>query len=270
MTSAIKGFFGDNRWLSNMVIIEKFVYDNIEFNSTENFYQAMKFLDKKERLKISKMTSRESKNYAKKLKKMGFQRKDWANIKVDIMTFVNNIKYSQEPFGKLLLGTGDVYIEETNTWKDTFWGVFDGGGENNLGKILMDIRDKLNLNIDLEQENIEFIKRKKSNITLVVNRRLEKEDVYIGRGSPYGNPYPTHNGEFTTEDSLNCYQYDFEKRISKDPEYKALIHKLEGKKLGCYCKKLRTTDPSYAEDKTRCHGDTISNYLNKKSPEKKY
>ena len=42
-----------------------------------------------------------------------------------------------------LLETGDVYLEETNTWGDVFWGVCNGKGENMLGQVLMLIRDEL-------------------------------------------------------------------------------------------------------------------------------
>ena len=45
------------------------------------------------------------------------------------------------PLREMLLETGDKYIEETNYWKDTYWGVCDGIGENNLGKIIMATRE---------------------------------------------------------------------------------------------------------------------------------
>ncbi len=32
---------------------------------------------------------------------------------------------------------------EGNTWRDTFWGIYEGKGENNLGKLLMKIREEL-------------------------------------------------------------------------------------------------------------------------------
>lgn len=34
-------------------------------------------------------------------------------------------------------------IVEENSWRDTYWGVCKGVGENHLGKILMKIRDEL-------------------------------------------------------------------------------------------------------------------------------
>jgi N-glycosidase YbiA len=39
-----------------------------------------------------------------------------------------------------LLATGDAYLEEGNTCNDQIWGVYQGKGENRLGKILMKIR----------------------------------------------------------------------------------------------------------------------------------
>lgn len=44
-----------------------------------------------------------------------------------------------------LQNTGNKYLEETNYWEDTYWGVHkteakeEGVGENNLGKLLMKI-----------------------------------------------------------------------------------------------------------------------------------
>ena len=46
---------------------------------------------------------------------------------------------------KQLLATGDQHLEETNKWGDTFWGVCNGVGSNHLGKILMKVRDELNM-----------------------------------------------------------------------------------------------------------------------------
>ena len=53
-------------------------------------------------------------------------------------------KFEQNPgLKEKLINTGDAYLEETNTWNDTFWGVCKGKGQNNLGKILMKIRAEL-------------------------------------------------------------------------------------------------------------------------------
>ena len=42
-----------------------------------------------------------------------------------------------------LLATDPQELVEGNHWKDTYWGVCDGIGQNNLGKILMIVRDEI-------------------------------------------------------------------------------------------------------------------------------
>ena len=46
--------------------------------------------------------------------------------------------------GTKIVDTEDMELIEGNSWGDTFWGVCDGVGENNLGKVLMRVRDRLN------------------------------------------------------------------------------------------------------------------------------
>ena len=53
-------------------------------------------------------------------------------------------KFAHHPeLKEKLLATGDAYLEEGNTWGDRIWGVYQGQGENRLGKILMKIRKEL-------------------------------------------------------------------------------------------------------------------------------
>lgn len=143
----INGFSGEFRWLSNMVIIEPFFYENTFYHSVENFYQAMKTLDREERIKISQMEPKQSKNYCKPHKKNIIIREDWDIIKEDVMEYALKIKFSQEKFKKLLLLTREVYIEETNNWNDIYWGVCikTNTGSNRLGHLIMKIRNEIQL-----------------------------------------------------------------------------------------------------------------------------
>ena len=54
-------------------------------------------------------------------------------------------KFNQEPYKSKLLNTENEFIQEGNMWNDKFWGVClkTGKGENNLGRMIMDIRTKL-------------------------------------------------------------------------------------------------------------------------------
>lgn len=71
--------------------------------------------------------------------------------------------------------------------------------------------------------------------------RLPPGSVYIGRGSPYGNPY--HIGEHGTRDEV-IKRYIEEK--SADPDFMAMVRqRLHGKNLVCHCAPRR------------CHGDWL-------------
>jgi len=59
------------------------------------------------------------------------------------MTDLVRQKFSNPQLAKQLLDTKDFELIEGNTWGDTFWGVCSGKGQNNLGKILMQIRNEL-------------------------------------------------------------------------------------------------------------------------------
>lgn len=132
----IKGFFGEYRWLSNFEPCKVF-YEGFEYSSSENAYQAAKSLDLEVKLEISKLSPSDSKKISKKIE----IRPDWEHVKCDVMFAICLDKFTRNPeLGTKLIDTGDKYLEETNHWKDTYWGVCDGQGQNNLGKILMQIR----------------------------------------------------------------------------------------------------------------------------------
>lgn len=85
-------------------------------------------------------------------------------------------------------------------------------------------------------------------ITKVVNvRKTKNYDVYIGRGSSWGNPYAIGPGD-DREEVIRKYKYDFDRGFLKSG--KEDFRELAGKTLGCYCK----PEP--------CHGDVIAEYLN--------
>jgi NADAR domain len=74
-------------------------------------------------------------------------RKDWDTIKLVVMHTLVWEKFTDHPsLAKLLLATRDRELIEGNKWGDSFWGVTKNGrgqGENQLGKILMQVRTAL-------------------------------------------------------------------------------------------------------------------------------
>lgn len=72
------------------------------------------------------------------------QRKDWDEIKLDVMEKLVRLKLEQNAYvQKKLLQTGDLLICEDSP-KDSFWGIGpERNGRNELGKIWMKLRDEL-------------------------------------------------------------------------------------------------------------------------------
>ena len=146
----IKGFFGEYRFLSNFWPA-KVSLDGEEYNSTENAYQAAKY-KKEKREFFKKCSPKEAVLFVRDHFIEEHTIEEWGKAKLEIMKNLLLQKFDKnlntENYKKLL-ETGDRYLEETNYWGDTFWGVYksdlneEGVGENNLGKLLMDIRKKL-------------------------------------------------------------------------------------------------------------------------------
>jgi len=83
--------------------------------------------------------------------------------------------------------------------------------------------------------------------TTIVNIRDESYDIYIGRGSVWGNPFVIGK-DGTREEVIEKYR----KYISG--KYNLMHHGLsflKGKRLGCYCKPLA------------CHGDVLVELIEK-------
>lgn len=94
-------------------------------------------------------------------------------------------------------------------------------------------------------------------ITRVVNKdRGDQYDIYIGRGTKWGNPYAVGFGQApgeeadSREEAIRKYAYDFERGLLGGASFMRELGKLQGKRLACHCKPLA------------CHGDVLADYLN--------
>lgn len=111
--------------------------------STEHYFQAMKF--------VGTPHEEEVRNAARPMDaaNMGRDRnrplrKDWEEVKDDVMRTAVRAKFTQYPeLTDLLLGTGNAELIE-HTTNDSYWADGgDGSGKNMLGKILMEVRSEL-------------------------------------------------------------------------------------------------------------------------------
>lgn len=120
-----------------------FEIDGKYWKTSEHYFQAMKFESTKYEDKVRE--ARNPKEAARLGRRRDFPlRKDWEAIKDDVMRLAVTKKFEKhEDLAKLLLSTGDKDIVE-NAPSDYYWGCGqDGSGKNMLGKILMEVRDKL-------------------------------------------------------------------------------------------------------------------------------
>ncbi|MDR0319536.1 MAG: NADAR family protein [Rickettsiales bacterium] len=117
-------------------------YAGLFFDCVEVAYQAAKAKYLEDMVQISEMDPFQAKKFADA--RAFIIRPDWDRVKLPVMKdLVRQKFYFSTALGKMLVGTGDAELLEGNSWGDTFWGICNGVGDNNLGKILMDVRERL-------------------------------------------------------------------------------------------------------------------------------
>lgn len=136
----IAEFQGEYRFLSNFWPAEVH-FEGIVYPSSEHAYQAAKSLDPAERKRIAALPTPSA---AKKAGAALQLRPNWDTEKFNVMETVVRDKFTRNAdLRAKLLATGDAELIEGNTWGDRTWGVYQGKGENRLGKILMKVRTEL-------------------------------------------------------------------------------------------------------------------------------
>jgi ribA/ribD-fused uncharacterized protein len=138
MTS-ITSFRGKYIFLSNFYPSPMTV-EGIRYATVEHAYQAAKTLDLNEKQIIADC---EKPGQAKRLGKKVRLRKDWEQIKLNVMYLLLVFKFKNPELREKLLATGDRELIESNDWGDYFWGQCMGIGENHLGKLLMRVRSEI-------------------------------------------------------------------------------------------------------------------------------
>lgn len=114
-----------------------------QWPTTEHYFQAQKFVGTEHEHAIRKLASPMVAARKGRSRKLPLRR-DWESAKDKIMREALQAKFTQHPeLQKLLLETGDAVLVE-HTVNDRYWGDGgDGSGENRLGLLLMELREKL-------------------------------------------------------------------------------------------------------------------------------
>lgn len=90
-------------------------------------------------------------------------------------------------------------------------------------------------------------------ITKVRNKDHDETfDVYIGRKTPWGNPFPIEHDAHgdKRKEVIEKFKVYFQDEFINKPDNLKHLLTLRGMRLGCHCKPLP------------CHGDVIANFIN--------
>lgn len=146
----IDRFNGEYDFLSNFYY-SKFMFEGITYPTSEHAYQSLKTLIPAEQEMVRNAPSA---GQAKRAGREVTMRPDWDEIKFQLMYDICLAKFTQNAYlRKRLLDTKDAELIEGNTWGDTYWGVCRGVGQNNLGIVLMQLRERFRLE---EEFNVEW------------------------------------------------------------------------------------------------------------------
>ncbi len=150
----IDKFEGKYAFLSNFYPV-KIEHKGIVYPSVEHFYVAMKVTEMQliDGVYYTAIDFREliakikDPGDAKKFGRRVKLRKNWDEVKFEFMEWALCEKFKNELLARMLLETGDKMLVEGNWWHDNIWGSCTcakckNNGENNLGKLLMKIREE--------------------------------------------------------------------------------------------------------------------------------
>jgi ribA/ribD-fused uncharacterized protein len=147
-------FAGPHEALSNFARIPVTLYSQLEqrditYPTAEHAFNAAKTLDPAERAAV---LAAPTPGEAKRLGRRVTLRPGWdESVRYAAMRTILAAKFApSSSAGRVLLGTGNAFLVEGNTWHDQHWGDCRCGratcrepGENWLGRMLMDRRAEL-------------------------------------------------------------------------------------------------------------------------------
>lgn len=138
----ITSFKGEFEFLSNFYS-SPVEMEDVTYPTVEHAFQAAKtgILHERERVRRA-TTPGKAKLVGKKITLTGGPAA-WNARRVSVMKTLIRKKFTDPDLRAKLLATGDATLIEGNTWNDKFWGVCNGVGENQLGKILMEVRAEI-------------------------------------------------------------------------------------------------------------------------------
>ena len=132
----IDRFSGEHAFLSNFAV-SRIEMDGLTYPTVEHAYQAAKTLNAQQRgvIRVA-MTPGAAKRLGRKVD----MQPDFNAKRLAVMLELVSKKFAIHELADKLIATGGEELIEGNYWNDTYWGVCQGRGLNNLGIILMHTR----------------------------------------------------------------------------------------------------------------------------------
>ena len=154
MTDRIGFYSRDEKygWLSNFHRCPMTIGDKV-YPTNEHFYQSRKALaeDFREWIRLAPNPYLAMKaGRLLRVGKKGELDPNWDQNKLTVMLIGLFAKFKDQELRNKLLDTGDAYLYEDSA-SDTYWGLVHGNGINNLGKLLMQVRDQIRKNMSDKQ-----------------------------------------------------------------------------------------------------------------------
>ncbi|TFK43959.1 DUF1768-domain-containing protein, partial [Crucibulum laeve] len=122
------------------------MYLNKTYPTATHLFEALKFLEGHPRIAEEIRTVQDVHQvYPKSARYQQYERRDWGMVFLQMMERAIVHKFKQHPdLRSLLLETGNLALLYMDT-ADAYWGMGPDGetGENQLGKLLMKVRDQL-------------------------------------------------------------------------------------------------------------------------------
>ena len=211
--------FEDNfAFLSNFYECE-IEYEGIKYPTNEHAFQAAKTFDIEKRKEIAKA---KTPGIAKRMGRQVELRKDWEQVKDQVMLDCIRAKFSTGIMKQKLISTAPYTLVEGNSWHDNCWGNCTCDkcrrkeGENRLGKILMKVREEI-----LKEENA------KEKIKLLVVVDMQNDFVTGSLGTKEAQAIVPNVVKKVKEYSDNGDMIVF----TKDTHPEHYLETTEGKKL---------------------------------------
>ena len=154
------------------------IFQQQSYPTAEHLYQSRRFRNHPEiaeKIRTEARTPKHARYLANKNKNK--QRNDWEQAKTIVMEEVLRLKFKDPELQEVLKKTGNAKLVAATTW-DSYWGINkEGKGRNELGKMLMKLRDSWKES--LTEVKIDLITAIETNLNIVLQEPESTKEFVV-------------------------------------------------------------------------------------------